>query len=221
MTAEYTSEGQPTVALASFSAGMINSVLDECGFAARVIAFAVCSPEEPNKAVFRVDIEDRGEAKGPSQLPDRYRIRLWLLDPSCGRNSDPDSKEAMELRFAASADPDKIANPATTEDLKVNIPPDIDDGGNMTQGNHQIHPETGAYCGESTSGVPALKMERQAGGVVVMSWPAAHSSYVLQYSTIGIPNWFNVTAVPAITKNKCVVTNTMTGDMRMFRLIKR
>ena len=100
------------------------------------------------KAVFRVDIEDRGEGNSHSstQPLDRYRIRMWILDPSCGRSPDPDAPENMVIRFAASADPVKIANLATTEDLKVNIPPDIDDGGNMTQGNHQIHKATGAKC---------------------------------------------------------------------------
>ena len=100
------------------------------------------------KAVFRVDIEDHGEGNSPAGNPpaDRYRIRLWILDPACGRNPDPDSAEAMLVRIAASADPATIANPANTEDLKLNIPPDIDDGGDLTQGNHQIHPETGATC---------------------------------------------------------------------------
>jgi len=100
------------------------------------------------KAVFRVDIEDRSEGNSHSSTepPDRYRIRIWILDPSCGRNPDPNSAEAMAIRFAASADPAQIGNLATTENLKVNITPDIDDGGNMTQGNHQIHPQTGAQC---------------------------------------------------------------------------
>ena len=100
------------------------------------------------KAVFRVDIEDRSEGNShASDLPlDRYRMRIWLLDPACGRNPDPNSPESMLIRLAASADPTKIATLSTTEDLKINIPPDIDDGGNMTQGNHQIHPQTGAKC---------------------------------------------------------------------------
>jgi hypothetical protein len=103
------------------------------------------------KAVFRVDIEDRGEGNSHANpLPtDRYRIRMWFLTGSCGRNWAPDSAEALALRLAVSADPTKIANLATTEDLKDPATagaPDIDDGGDMTQGNHQIHPETGATC---------------------------------------------------------------------------
>jgi len=176
------------------------------------------------KAVFRVDIEDRGEggSQGSSQLSDRYRIRIWLLDASCGRNPDPDSPEAMELRYAASADPDKIAALATTEDLKVNIPPDIDDGGNMTQGNHQIHPETGAQCGESAHNPPLLKTVRGAGGTIVATWPAVHSNYVLQTSTsLTSTNWANVTITPVIAKNRRMVTNQIGNGIQLFRLKKR
>jgi hypothetical protein len=102
------------------------------------------------KAVFRVDIEDRSEGNSASSTlpPDRYRIRIWVLDPSCGRDPNPDSSANMALRFGASADPNKIVVLSTTEDLKVPsiAPPDIDDGGDMVQGNHQIHPSTGARC---------------------------------------------------------------------------
>lgn len=100
------------------------------------------------KAVFRVDIEDHGEGNSNANpLPrDRYRIRIWLLDPNCGR--DPDPANNIPLRFGASADPNQIANVLTTENLKDPSigPPDIDDGGEMTQGNHQIHFATGASC---------------------------------------------------------------------------
>ncbi len=176
------------------------------------------------KAVFRVDIEDRSEGNGPSssQPSDRYRIRIWLLDSSCGRNPDPDSAEAMALRYAASADPDKIAVLATTEDLKVNIPPDIDDGGNMTQGNHQIHPETGAQCGESAYNPPLLKTVRGAGGTIVATWPAVHSNYVLQTSSsMTSTNWVNVTITPVLLKNRCMVTNQISNGIQLFRLKKR
>jgi hypothetical protein len=102
------------------------------------------------KAVFRVDIEDHGEGNSAANpLPrDRYRIRIWLLDPNCGRDPNPDSSTNMALRFGASADPAQISNNATTENLKDPTigPPDIDDGGTMTQGNHQIHFATGAAC---------------------------------------------------------------------------
>lgn len=102
------------------------------------------------KAVFRVDIEDHGEGNSNANpLPrDRYRIRIWLLDPNCGRDTDPNSAANMAIRFGASADPNQIGTVATTENLKDPTigPPDIDDGGDMTQGNHQIHFATGASC---------------------------------------------------------------------------
>lgn len=101
-------------------------------------------------AVFRVDIEDHGEGNSPANPAplDRYRIRIWLLDPNCGRDTDPNSSANIALRFGASADPNQIGTVATTENLKDPTigPPDIDDGGDMTQGNHQIHFSTGARC---------------------------------------------------------------------------
>lgn len=58
VTSEFLAEdGQPTVAFASYTAGMMNSVLDDCGFNAKVTAFAVSTSEEPNKAMFRVEFE--------------------------------------------------------------------------------------------------------------------------------------------------------------------
>jgi len=105
---------------------------------------------KPLKAVFRVDIEDRSEGNSPSSNPppDRYRIRIWVLGTTC-RPYGPDSVQGMALRLAVSADASKIGTLATTEQLKnpkVAGAPDIDDGGDMTQGNHQIHPETGSTC---------------------------------------------------------------------------
>src|SRR5262249_23921614 len=100
------------------------------------------------KAVFRVDIEDRSEGNSQASNPpqDRYRIRIWLLNTACPPFG-PDSAQGLALRFAVSADASKIANLATTEQLKLPAvagSPDIDDGGDMTQGNHQIHPSTGS-----------------------------------------------------------------------------
>lgn len=102
------------------------------------------------KAVFRVDVEDHGEGNSQASPPppDRYRMRIWLLDPNCGRDPDPNSAANLALRLGASADPNQIGSLATTENLKVPGigAPDIDDGGNLTQGNQQIHPATGARC---------------------------------------------------------------------------
>ena len=98
--------------------------------------------EKSVKAVFRVDIEDHGEPAGKGgRRPDRYRIRLWILDTACGRSFDADSDQGRALRQAVAC-----ANPLT-EDVGLSAgPPDIDDGGDMTQGNHQIHPLTGSMC---------------------------------------------------------------------------
>jgi hypothetical protein len=112
--------------------------------------FTYASGPKTVKAVFRVDIEDRSEGNSQASAApaDRYRIRIWLLDPNCGRDPNPDSAVNMSLRFGASADPNQIVVLSTTENLKDPsiAPPDIDDGGDMVQGNHQIHPATGAKC---------------------------------------------------------------------------
>jgi hypothetical protein len=91
--------------------------------------------------VFRVDIEDRSEPGGfkpggQTPPPDRYRIRIWFLD---GNEGDPASPAGMALRQGvACADP-------LTEQVTARIP-DIDDGGDLERGNHQLHPSTGASC---------------------------------------------------------------------------
>jgi hypothetical protein len=102
------------------------------------------------KAVFRVDVEDRSEGNSQSSAPppDRYRIRIWLLGTPC-HPFGPDSAAGLALRFAVSADAALIGSEATTEMLRdpsTAGSPDIDDGGDLTQGNEQIHPQTGATC---------------------------------------------------------------------------
>ena len=88
--------------------------------------------------VFRVDVEDRGEPGGTNgpPLPDRYRIRIWFVDP--------DSNEGLTLRQAvACADP-------TTENITAPTP-DIDDGGDLIRGNQQIHPPLNKTCTSSST----------------------------------------------------------------------
>jgi hypothetical protein len=95
----------------------------------------------PRSVVFRVDIEDRSEpgnsqAGGATPPPDRYRIRIWFLD---GNEGNSETASALALRQAiACSDP-------LTEVVTARVP-DIDDGGDMDRGNHQIHPATGATC---------------------------------------------------------------------------
>ena len=103
------------------------------------------------KAIFRVDIEDRGEGNShaSTQPNDRYRMRLWILDPSLGRSADPTDPANIALRKAVAPSYLKLVekDPLVAEALAVT--PDIDDGGDMTQGNHQIHP---AKCDRCVSG---------------------------------------------------------------------
>src|SRR5438093_271207 len=93
---------------------------------------------ESRSVVFRVDVEDRSEPGGTNgpPPPDRYRIRIWFVDP--------DTSDGLTLRReVACADP-------TTEELtatSASVPtPDIDDGGDLIRGNQQIHPPLKKTC---------------------------------------------------------------------------
>jgi hypothetical protein len=99
--------------------------------------------------VFRVDIIDRSEPGGgfpggSVDPPDRYRMRMWFL---CDPNDptapclDPASDDVMALREGvACLDPAVETLPDTVAS------PNIDDGGDLDRGNHQLHPPTGAEC---------------------------------------------------------------------------
>jgi hypothetical protein len=95
--------------------------------------------------VFRVDIIDRGEPGGTNgpPPPDRYRMRIWLVDQTAGHpalgNPDSQNSDAHALRMAVAC-----AN-ATVEAVNA-ITPDIDDGGDLFRGNHQIHPSLKKTC---------------------------------------------------------------------------
>jgi hypothetical protein len=138
---------------------------------------------EGRSCLFRVDIEDRGEPgnahalaadKKPGRVPDRYRIRIWVLDDNelaqlnSGGGADP---YLLSFRNAISAcngidyrdggiigqcgAPNTCAsNDSCTRggtgsimfpnENGLSIPvrlPNIDDGGEMLHGNHQIHPQ--------------------------------------------------------------------------------
>jgi len=84
---------------------------------------------------FRVEVEDRGEpGAGDNAEPtaDVYRMRIWvpkgtesvasLAAGACCTHADPVGEAARH--------------------------PDIDDGGNITQGNLQIHPQIPSHVGE-------------------------------------------------------------------------
>jgi hypothetical protein len=88
---------------------------------------------DKRSVVFRVDVEDRSEPGGTNgpPPPDRYRMRIWFVDP--------DTSAGLDLRRAvACADP-------TTENISAPTP-DIDDGGDLIRGNQQIHPPLKKTC---------------------------------------------------------------------------
>jgi hypothetical protein len=105
----------------------------------------------PQAVLFRVDIEDRGNPGGShphgSKDPaDRYRIRIWVLTEAeiaqiRGTGADP---YLLAFRTAISAcrglsvrDGVDVPNGTTVFGVR---PPNIDDGGELERGKHQIHP---------------------------------------------------------------------------------
>lgn len=102
--------------------------------------------------LFRVDVEDRGEPggshpKGGTPPPDRVRIRIWVLTTSelaQLHGTGPGDQYLLNFRNAISAcigtdvqDGATVANGTAVFGVRA---PDIDDGGEQTRGNHQIHP---------------------------------------------------------------------------------
>ena len=105
---------------------------------------------------FRVDVEDRSEpgnshAGGGTPPADRHRIRIWILtDAEKVRLANP-ADRLLDFRRAIACTPgttrledgavgqDGRAVPLGTPVFNVR-PPNIDDGGEMNHGNHQIHP---------------------------------------------------------------------------------
>ena len=114
----------------------------------------------PRATLFRVDIEDRSEPggshpKGGTPPPDRYRIRIWVLSDSelAQLNGSGPDRWLINFRNCISAcnglnvrDGVDIANTCGgqgTITFSGGCPvrnPDIDDGGELERGNHQIHP---------------------------------------------------------------------------------
>jgi hypothetical protein len=101
--------------------------------------------------LFRVDIEDRSEPggshpKGGTAPPDRYRIRIWVLSDSelAQLNGSGPDRWLLNFRNAISAcnglnvqDGASVVNGTAVFGVRR---PDIDDGGELERGNHQIHP---------------------------------------------------------------------------------
>jgi hypothetical protein len=115
--------------------------------------------------LFRVDIEDRGEPGGShpgggKPPPDRYRIRIWVLSAtelSELLGAGPDS-HLVNFRNSISAcnginvrDGADVPNGTAVFGVRA---PDIDDGGVLQRGNHQIHPAS-MSCPSTTTGPAA------------------------------------------------------------------
>jgi uncharacterized repeat protein (TIGR01451 family) len=111
----------------------------------------------PRSVIFRVDIEDRSEPGGShpggqTPPPDRYRIRIWILTAAeLAKLKDPaDRLLTMREAIAASNTNTPLKDGAVLADGVTPVPlgtavfgiraPDIDDGGELERGNHQIHP---------------------------------------------------------------------------------
>jgi len=105
----------------------------------------------PRATLFRVDIEDRSEPGGSHPHgsvwpPDRYRIRIWVLSNSelAQLKGGSGDRYLLSFRNAIAACigltvQDGATVPNGTAAFGVRAP-DIDDGGELERGNHQIHP---------------------------------------------------------------------------------
>jgi hypothetical protein len=132
----------------------------------------------PRACLFRVDIEDRGEPGNdhaldrngkPNRVPDRYRIRIWVLTAAELAALNNPANGLLAFRNCISA-----CNGIDYQDGGIQVdgrcdnnscfgdrctgeqpggaptitfpggcpvrPPNIDDGGELLHGNHQIHP---------------------------------------------------------------------------------
>jgi hypothetical protein len=104
----------------------------------------------PRSVIFRVDIEDRSEPGGShpggaTPPADRYRIRIWVLTASelAQLKNPADRLLGMREAIAATAGNTPVLDgaPGALGAAVFGIrAPDIDDGGELERGNHQIHP---------------------------------------------------------------------------------
>jgi hypothetical protein len=130
----------------------------------------------PRATLFRVDIEDRSEPggshpKGSVNPPDRYRIRIWVLTPDEARllkgantSGGISDRYLLNFRNAISACiglnvQDGATVPNGTAAFGVRAP-DIDDGGELERGNHQIHPAI-KECNPSDPKAPPVPPDRK------------------------------------------------------------
>jgi hypothetical protein len=72
----------------------------------------------------------------------------------------------------------------------------------------------------SSPAVPTLGLEVQ-GGNLLLSWPANHTGYVLEYSThLPATGWISNSTIPAIVGGQYVITNPVSSEGIFFRLTK-
>jgi hypothetical protein len=104
----------------------------------------------PRSVLFRVDIEDRSEpggshpggAKAPA---DRYRIRIWVLTGTeLAALNNPNNKLCGFRQAIAATSANVLIQDGAPGALGSAVfgvrAPDIDDGGELERGNHQLHP---------------------------------------------------------------------------------
>ena len=103
----------------------------------------------PRSVLFRVDIEDHSEPGNngkPSEDPsDRYRIRIWVLTTAEAAQLTNPSDRLLNFRRAIACTTGSTATqdgaPGALGSAVFGVrAPDIDDGGELAHGNHQIHP---------------------------------------------------------------------------------
>jgi hypothetical protein len=116
----------------------------------------------PRATLFRVDLEDRSEPGGfhpggARDPADRYRIRMWVLTPLekaalDGAVNSLNDPYLCNFRRAIAAKQTNVGLTDGAVDSRGDAValgtavfgvrrPDVDDGGEMQHGNHQIHPQ--------------------------------------------------------------------------------
>jgi len=70
--------------------------------------------------------------------------------------------------------------------------------------------------------VPHSLSISQTGNELSLSWPSTGTNYVLEAKgNVTVTNWSEVLPPPVILNNECVVTNTVNGAQRVYRLRRR
>jgi hypothetical protein len=67
---------------------------------------------------------------------------------------------------------------------------------------------------------PALKLERLSPSSLRLTWPTSAPPFRLQSSTnLNGTNWESVLSPPVIAGSNAIVTNVITGSVKLFRLL--